>query len=345
MDMNPIFMKRCFDLAKMGKKTTSPNPNVGAVLVFENKIIGEGHTSAYGGPHAEVNCIQSVSEIDCHKIPFSELYVSLEPCHHFGKTPPCVNLIIDKHIKYVNIACTDPFFLVNSKSIQKMKEEGITVNEHIYEKEGEQIIRNFRSRILKNRPFITLKMAKSKDGFLGKPNEQVWLSNDIAKIMVHKYRGETDAILIGTNTAIIDNPRLNTRLYSGKNPLRVVLDRSLRIPSTHHLMADEWPTLIFNEVIQETKFGNKYFHKIKFDDNCLNEVLSHLNSLNINSLIVEGGAKILESFIQNELWDEAHIYDTNTIIGDGILAPQILGNQLDQIRIKDNTLTLVSKSC
>jgi diaminohydroxyphosphoribosylaminopyrimidine deaminase/5-amino-6-(5-phosphoribosylamino)uracil reductase len=343
--MNPIFIKRCFDLAKMSKTITSPNPNVGALLVFDNKIIGEGFTSAYGGPHAEVNCIQSVSSLDCHKIPFSVLYVSLEPCHHFGKTPPCVDLVIDNLIKHVVISCTDPFLLVNSKSIQKMCAAGIEVTEHVYEKEGEQIIRNFRTRILKNRPFITLKMAQSKDGFIGKPNEQVWLTNDISKIMVHKYRGEADAILIGTNTAVIDNPTLNTRLYSGKNPLRVVLDKSLRILETHKLIADEYPTLIFNEKIQEIKCGNKFYHKIDFDKTVLDQVINHLNTLNINSLIVEGGAQILKSFIEKGLWDEAHIYETSSMLHDGIVTPEIPGIETDRIKIKDNTLTIRSKTC
>ena len=342
--MHHIYIKRCFDLAKISKNITSPNPNVGALLVYVGKIIGEGFTSAYGGPHAEVNCINSVAKEDCHKIPFSTLYVSLEPCFHFGKTPPCVDLIICNKIKNVIISCSDPFELVDDKSIAKLRENDIHVVIHVLKNEGEAIIKNFRTRILKKRPFITLKMAESKDHFIGQTEKQVWLTNPISRILSHKFRGSSDAILIGTNTAIIDNPRLNTRFFVGKNPLRIVLDRTLKIPITNHIMADEYPTIVINELKHELQH-NKHFVKINFDDMLIQNIISHLNTLNINHLTVEGGAKTIQSFLDAKLWDEAHLYQTNIVLNEGIRTPKIEGRVEEVFKIMDNTLTLISNTC
>ena len=340
-----LYIKRCLDLAKIGEASASPNPSVGAVLVFENKIIGEGFTSPYGGPHGEVNCINSVQKENYLNISKSTLYVSLEPCSHWGKTPPCVDLILKNNIQQVVICCKDPFEKVNGNGIAILLQQKVSVKVSVLEKYGHEIVKKFLKKNIQKKPFVTLKFAKSKDGFIGQQNEQIWLSNAISKTMVHKLRSESDAILIGTKTAILDNPRLDTRLYFGKNPLRIVLDKTLKIPKTHHLHSDNQCTIFITEIENTIDADFKKYKKIDFDNNLISNLLDYLYTLNINSVLVEGGGETISHFIDQKLWDEAIVIETEKMLYEGIVAPTIIEKSIENFEILDNTVKFFRKGC
>lgn len=324
------FMERALALAAMGLGKTSPNPMVGAVIVYNGEIIAEGFHEAYGQAHAEVNAINQVIAkypLNVNEIlAESTIYVSLEPCSHFGKTPPCVDLLIKYQLKHVVIGCQDPFDAVNGKGIQKLKDAaGITVHYPFLEKECLSINKRFFTYHLKQRPYIILKWAQSADGFMGLKNERTAISNEESLRISHQWRSSEDAILIGTQTAIVDNPSLTSRNVNGKNPIRIIIDKDLKIPNSHHIFNSDAPTIIFNANRTET-VGNIQYIGIEFLGLLPQMMLYQLYILGIQSIIVEGGAYTLNEFIKYNLWDEARIITaTNLYLKNGVKSPIIEG--------------------
>lgn len=321
-------MFRCLELARRGMGSVAPNPMVGCVIVCQGKIIGEGYHQKYGEAHAEVNAINSISNHDLLK--GSTLFVTLEPCAHFGLTPPCSDLIVEKQIPTVVIGTIDPYAEVAGKGIEKLKKAGIDVEVGILEKECREINKRFFTFYEKKRPFVILKWAQTQDGFIDidrtieKFDMPTWITGELALRRVHKMRAEEDAIMVGTNTALKDNPSLTVRLCEGQNPTRIVLDKNLRLPKNLNLFDGSVDTLIFNSV-KNKKENNISFIKIDFSVNIIPRILTELYNRKIQSLIVEGGKQLLESFIKTQLWDEAHVFEGIKKFHSGIHAPGIVG--------------------
>lgn len=316
------YMQRCLDLARQAFGNTYPNPMVGCVIVHNGEIIGEGFHHKAGEPHAEVNAIRSVKYPEL--LSESTLYVSLEPCAHFGKTPPCADLIVSKNVKRVVVGCVDSFSKVSGKGIGKLQNAGISVTVNVLEKESRFLNRRFFTFHEQKRPYIILKWAQTADGFIDKlPAEKssakgVRITDDACLKMVHQWRAEEQAILVGTTTAVCDNPSLTTRLVAGKNPLRLAWDIHNKIDNASNLKDCSTPTIIFTAEEQESS-PNVEYHKI--NGNILEETLAYLYEKGIQSLIVEGGAKTLQTFIDAEMWDEARIFTTKEKFGNGISSP------------------------
>jgi diaminohydroxyphosphoribosylaminopyrimidine deaminase/5-amino-6-(5-phosphoribosylamino)uracil reductase len=317
-------MQRCIDLAQKGFGAVAPNPMVGAVLVYENRIIGEGWHQQFGGPHAEVHCIQSVAIEDKQFIPQSTLYVSLEPCNHYGKTPPCSDLIIQSQIKKVVIACKDLFEKVNGSGIKKLIENGVEVITGILENEAIKLNKRFFVFHQQQRPYVILKWAQSADGYIALPNgKPAKISNDITDKLVHKWRSEEAAIIVGTNTVINDNPSLTTRIWQGKNPLRIYIDKRLRVDANYKILDNSTDTLILN-LEKNEKLDLNEFVMIQDETKIIEELLQLLYKKGIQSLIVEGGTKLLQSFIECNGWHEARVIkNTELIIQEGISSPTL----------------------
>ncbi len=317
-------MKHCLDLAVKGLGNVAPNPMVGCVIVCDGNIIGEGYHEKYGEAHAEVNAIRSVENKDLLKK--STLYVNLEPCSHFGKTPPCVDLIIEHKIPFVVIGNVDTNSLVAGKGIKKLIEAGVDVKIGILEDECKKLNKRFFTYHEKKRPYIILKWAQSADGFIDiKRNEEnkgkpIQISNSDSKKLLHLWRSQEQAIMIGTNTALLDNPHLTVRDVSGKNPLRISIDKWLRIPKHYNLFDKSTPTLIFTAVDEESQ-NNLEFVKIDFEQAIIPQVLNELYKRNIQSIIVEGGEQLLNSFINSNLWDAARVFISDKNLIKGVNAP------------------------
>ena len=316
-------MSRCIQLAKLGAGNVAPNPMVGGVLVYENKIIGEGYHQRFGEAHAEVNCINNVAEENKSLIEKSTMYVSLEPCAHHGKTPPCSDLIIQKKIKKVIVGCQDIFKEVAGKGIEKLENAGVEVITGVLEHECRDLNRRFFTFHQKQRPYIILKWAQSANGKIGSDgNERILISSDYSNRLVHKWRSEEAAILVGTNTILKDDPSLTTRLWKGNNPVRVVIDKELKIASSFKIFNEEAKTIVFN-FLKNAAEKNVQFIKLN-RQSFLKEMLHSLFENNIQSVLVEGGTKTLQSFIDIGLWDEARIITNETMVVEGgIDAPQI----------------------
>ena len=321
-------MQRCLQLAVLCKANVAPNPMVGSVLVFDNRIIGEGYHKQYGQAHAEVNCINSVSDIDTQLIPYSTLYVSLEPCAHFGKTPPCTDLIIRNNIKNVVIGCNDSFKEVSGKGIEKLTQHGVTVIVGVLENECKDLNKRFFTFHDKQRPFIILKWAETANRKISAvTNERLLISNDFSNRLVHKWRNEEAAILVGTTTVFLDNPILTNRLWHGKSPIRLVIDKYLKLPTDLHLFDKQQPTIVFNFIKHETQ-ANLTFQLLDKAENLIEQILQICYQLNIQSILVEGGAQLLQSFIDHGLWDEVRVIrNEDLIVNDGLDAP-VLRDQL-----------------
>jgi diaminohydroxyphosphoribosylaminopyrimidine deaminase/5-amino-6-(5-phosphoribosylamino)uracil reductase len=287
-------------------------------LVYENKIIGEGYHKKFGEAHAEVNCINSVEEKNRSLIERSTIYVSLEPCAHHGKTPPCADLIIHKRIKKVVIGCMDIYKEVAGKGIEKLRNAGVEVVSGVLEDECRDLNRRFFTFHQKKRSYIILKWAQSANGKIGsKANERILISNDYTNRLVHKWRGEEAAILIGTNTALKDDPSLTTRFWKGKNPVRIVIDKQLKLPSSLKIFNREAPTIIFN-CLKNSSEENLEFIEIE-KENFIEKMLHSLYENNIQSVLIEGGSKTLQLFIDHSLWDEARVItNEEMMIEDGI---------------------------
>lgn len=329
MKTHEYFMARCLEIAKSGLPWAMPNPSVGAVIVHNDLIIAEGYTSAYGGPHGEVNAFKQVKNPNL--LPESTLYVSLEPCSHFGKTPPCCDLVIAKGIKKVVVGMIDPFSEVAGKGIEKMRQAGIEVIVGVLEKECWESNKRFFTFHQKKRPYVILKWAQTQNGFIAPltktENKPVWITNTYTRQWVHKLRSEEQAILVGTNTVLADNPKLDTRDYYGRSATRVIIDRDLNLSPDLNIYDQSQKTIIINEIKQEV-FGDVYFEKINFEANRVIQILNILYLHKIQSVIIEGGTKTLQSFIESNLWDEAYICIGNQIFNDGIKAPIIKNNTL-----------------
>lgn len=320
MSLHDHYMQRCLALARKGAGRVAPNPMVGAVLVCNDRIIGEGWHEVYGGPHAEVNCIHSVAENDKDLIEQSTLYVSLEPCSHFGKTPPCTDLIIKYDIPKVVIACRDPFIEVNGKGIERLRDAGVEVITGILEKEAIDCNKRFFTFHTRQRPFIILKWAQTADGWMGKKaGDRLLISNEYTNRLVHQWRGEEAAILVGTQTALADNPALTNRLSPGANPIRLVIDRNLQLPAGLQVFDGAVKTIVFNTLKQE-KSEHLLFYKLGDEKNLLPQILQALYDMKILSVMVEGGAHTLQSFIDSGCWDEIRV------IKSAAPAPAFLNN-------------------
>ncbi len=321
-NVNPLYMRRCLQLAAMATGHTSPNPMVGAVVVYNNRIIGEGYHHRCGEPHAEVNAIASVQ--DKSLLAQSTIYVSLEPCSHYGKTPPCCELIIASGIPRVVVGCLDPFPQVSGRGVARLRECGIDVVVGCLEKECLALNRHFITSQTKGRPYITLKWAQSADGYIDRQRSTdepaTRLSNDITRTWAHRLRATHDAILVGTNTAITDNPSLTTRHWSGHNPLRITIDRNGRIPAHASLFDGSTPTLVLGKNGTTT---NAEFIPLQPDTDPINTLLDILSQRNIQSILIEGGSTILQAFIDADLWDEAHIETAPINLYSGVKAPSI----------------------
>lgn len=320
-------MTRCLQLAALGAGHVAPNPMVGAVLVHGGNIIGEGFHQRYGQPHAEVHCINSVTPENQHKIPHAILYVSLEPCNHFGKTPPCADLIIRHQIKEVVIACRDASEKVNGRGVQKLLDAGISVHEGVLGREAMALNKRFFCVQQKNRPYIFLKWAETDNGFIAADDcAPLAISNAFSNRITHRMRAEESAILVGTKTAMTDNPSLTTRLWPGPNPLRIVIDKYLQLPLTHKLYDGEAQTLIVNLQKDEIR-GNVEYFKVTSEAEMIPLLMEKLMTAGISSLIVEGGAKTLQHFIDLNCWNEALVItNTSTCIAAGIRSPLLSNN-------------------
>jgi diaminohydroxyphosphoribosylaminopyrimidine deaminase/5-amino-6-(5-phosphoribosylamino)uracil reductase len=315
-----MYMQYCLSLASRGAGHVAPNPMVGAVVVVEDRIIGEGWHQQFGGAHAEVNALNAVKPEDLFLLPQATLFVTLEPCNHFGKTPPCTEKIISSGIKKVVIGSLDPNPLVAGKGVERLKENGIAVTTHVLENKCRELNKYFFCYHEKKRPYITLKWAQSADGFIaGEGGKPIHFTNAASDQIVHKLRAENMSILIGGNTAITDNPRLTTRLWPGKNPTRIILDTKNNLPSDAHIFNDEAPTLIFNFL--ENKTVNQHTYIQIPSTNYLPELLTHLHHLQINSVLVEGGTKTLQQFIDARLYDEIIYFESKQPIQKGIKGP------------------------
>jgi len=319
------YIYRCLELAKQGIGNVAPNPMVGAVLVYNGKIIGEGYHQKYGEPHAEVNCINSVKEQDNNKISSSVLYVSLEPCSHFGKTPPCTDLIIANKIPEVVIGCRDPFKEVDGKGIEKLKAAGIKVIYGILEKECQQLNKRFFTFHTKHRPHIILKWAETGDRKIAaNGTDRLLISNEQTNRLVHKWRSEEASILVGTNTALLDDPELTTRNWLGPSPIRSVVDMDLKLPASLKIFNDKQRTIIFNKIKHEEE-DHLIYYQVTEDVSLVHQIVNALYQMKIQSVIVEGGARLLQSFIDEEMWDEARIIkNEELIINNGLNAPAFI---------------------
>ncbi|WP_282069821.1 bifunctional diaminohydroxyphosphoribosylaminopyrimidine deaminase/5-amino-6-(5-phosphoribosylamino)uracil reductase RibD [Olleya namhaensis] len=317
------YIKRALQIAKNGLGQTRPNPMVGSVIVLNDQIIGEGFTSKYGGNHAEVNAINSVT--DKALLKEATIYVTLEPCSHYGKTPPCSDLIIHHQIPNIVIGCVDDNPEVAGKGIKKLMEAGRNVRVGVLEAECKAHHKRFFTFHNKKRPYIILKWAQSIDGFIAPKTKDeqkpVWITNTYSRQLVHKWRAEEQAILVGTNTVIKDNPTLNVRDWTGQNPVRIVLDRN-------NLLSDQYA--IFNTDAET----------ITFKDHTIKAICDHLHKENINSIIIEGGSKTLQLFIDANLWDEARVFSGKIKFKDGIKAPKFDGQLIKDTTILDDTLNI-----
>lgn len=331
-----LYMRRALELAEWGRGYVSPNPKVGCVIVHQDRIIGEGWHRAYGGPHAEVHAINSVENQSL--LPESTVYVTLEPCAHWGKTPPCANLLVEKKVKKVIIAAVDSNPLVGGKGIEILKNAGIAVETGVLEEKARWQNRRFFTQIEKQRPYVILKWAQTEDGLVARENfDSKWISNAQSRQLVHKWRAEEDAILVGKNTAAYDNPRLDVRDWVGKNPIRVVLDSHLGLPKNLNLFDQSIPTLIFNTVKSETIENLEWIRLSEINPKV---ILKELHFRKIQSLIVEGGSQVLSQFIESGLWDEARVFTAPTRFDRGISAPTLNQNPSETLSIDTDRLDI-----
>jgi diaminohydroxyphosphoribosylaminopyrimidine deaminase / 5-amino-6-(5-phosphoribosylamino)uracil reductase len=340
------YMHRCLQLAAMGAGQVAPNPMVGAVLVYEDRIIGEGYHKKFGQAHAEVNCINSVAEEDKKYIGESTMYVSLEPCAHFGKTPPCADLILKNKIPKIIIGCRDSFEAVAGKGIEKLKAAGAEVVAGVLENECLDYNKRFFTFHEKKRPYIILKWAQSSDGKIAAHNgRRTIISNEFTNRLAHKWRTEEAAILVGTNTALLDDPALTARLWPGNNPVRLAIDTDLKLPLHLKLFDGTAETIVFN-CIKNAKAADLFYYQLKKEENILTQITEALYSMNIQSVIVEGGAKLLQSFIDAGLWDEARVISNEQlIIGDGLNAPVLKQyNLYKEQRIQNDAISFYSNA-
>lgn len=332
-----IWMQRCLDLARMGIPKAYPNPLVGAVIVYEDRILGEGYHACFGEGHAEVNAFLSVRQEDRYLLPHATLYVSLEPCSHTGKTPPCADLIISQGIKRCVIASTDPYHEVAGRGIAKLREAGIECITGPMEKQANELNSRFLTGIALHRPYIILKWAQTANGYYAPADgSQRWITNAWARIVAHKWRSREQAILCGTDTILADNPALTTRYWEGASPLRIVLDRHHRLHPGYRVFDGTAPTLVITST-PDHFFENKWICPENED---LPELMRRLYRHKIGSLLVEGGKKLQDSFIYHHLWDEIRIITSAAYWEEGIKAPAFSGHLAQRYSLDDNEVCI-----
>jgi len=342
MEIHSTYMHRCLQLAKLGSGYVAPNPLVGALLVYENRIIGEGYHEMYGGAHAEVNCIDSVKPEDQTLIAASTLYVSLEPCAHFGKTPPCSNLIIQHKIPKVVVGCRDPFPLVNGKGIEQLKNAGIEVIVGIEEETCKQLNKRFFTFHQLQRPFVVLKWAQSSNLKINAFGiDRLFITNDFSNRLVHKWRSEEASIMVGTNTALADNPALTTRLWSGRHPVRIVVDMELRLPQDLILFNRKFSTIVFNAIKDEEE-ENILYYKVAADESLAIQIMQALYELKLQSVIIEGGSRLLQHFIDEGIWDQiCTITNNDLVVTEGLSAPELpLAKKEKEFNLLTDTISI-----
>jgi diaminohydroxyphosphoribosylaminopyrimidine deaminase / 5-amino-6-(5-phosphoribosylamino)uracil reductase len=340
-----FYIKRCLELAISGIGKVSPNPMVGCVIVLNDKIIGEGYHQQYGKAHAEPNAVKTVFDQYGNEaeamLKQATAYVSLEPCAHFGKTPPCADLFVKHQIKKVVIGNRDPFSSVDGKGIEKLKNAGIEVISGVLDDECRYLNRRFFTRIQQQRPYIILKWAETANGYFAtKDGHQKWISGVLAKRLAHQWRTEEDAILIGKQTAIMDNPQLTSREWPGKNPIRLVIDKNLQVPLSNHIFNAEAKTIIFNEIKTDVVDNIHYIQMEDMHFYLAQKIAFQLYLMDIQSVIIEGGANILNQFLSTNLWDEARIFTSSNSWTDGVPSPAINGNLKEQIQVGNDKLAI-----
>jgi diaminohydroxyphosphoribosylaminopyrimidine deaminase/5-amino-6-(5-phosphoribosylamino)uracil reductase len=340
-----LFMQRCLELAENGRSSVSPNPMVGCVIVKDGRVIGEGFHAKIGQAHAEVNAVQDVFQKygDEAKAQLKDatVYVSLEPCAHFGRTPPCADLLIKHEVAKVVIGNNDPFPDVDGKGIEKLKNAGIEVVQGVLEAQCSQLNRRFFTRITRQRPYIILKWAQTANGYFAPLNpSKKWISAALSKKMVHKWRTEEDAVLVGKQTVIADDPQLTTREWMGKNPLRLVIDKNLQIPLDKHIFDGVAKTIIFNELKSDYSEKLQYVQMEDMQYYLPQKIAFQLYLMDIQSVIIEGGANILNQFIQAGLWDEARVFNSSSNWETGIAAPAIHGLITDVVEVSQDKLVV-----
>ena len=338
-------MRRCLELAKNGLGTTYPNPMVGSVIVCDGKIIGEGWHKKSGEPHAEVNAVNSVKDKSLLKR--STIYVSLEPCSHFGKTPPCCDLIIENKIPNVVVGTVDSNIKVAGNGIKKLIEAGAKVTVGILETECKELNKRFFTFHEKKRPYVILKWAETQDGFIAPltklEQKPVWITNKFSRQLVHKWRSEEQAILVGTNTVIDDNPKLDVRDWTGNNPIKIILDQNNRIPKDSYIFNNQVKTIIFSNSSTRINQENSIFEVIDFKKNLANQILNVLYKHHIQSVMIEGGLQTLQTFIDENLWDEARVFIGNNNFETGIKAPLLALKNIEK-HIIENDILLISRN-
>lgn len=323
------YLQRCYQLANIAGKEVGTNPHVGAVLVHKDRIIGEGYYERYGGAHAEVRALGSVAQADRKHIRDAVLYVSLEPCCFHGKTPPCTDAVFAAGIKEVHVGCLDPFPQVAGKGVQLLREKGVKVHVH-NSPLAQHIIAPFATYHLHKRPYVTLKWATSADGYIGVRDQQIWLSNQYSQVYTHKLRHLADAILVGTNTTVLDDPSLTTRAYPGQQPQRMVIDLHHRIPSTHQLLADDYPTIIFTHRKRPLLAHKHQIYGVRTHAEVWPAVLDYCHKKGYVNLTIEGGATLLKSAIEARIWDEAVVIRTKKRLLSGVRAPLLTGKLMSK---------------
>ncbi|MCK8141849.1 bifunctional diaminohydroxyphosphoribosylaminopyrimidine deaminase/5-amino-6-(5-phosphoribosylamino)uracil reductase RibD [Flavobacterium sp. I-SCBP12n] len=342
MKIHEKYIRRCIELAKNGLGTTYPNPLVGSVIVYDGKIIGEGWHKKAGEPHAEVNAIKSVKDKTLLKK--ATIYVSLEPCSHFGKTPPCCNLIIENEIPNVVIGTVDPNIKVAGNGIKRLLDAGIKVTVGILEEDCYELNKRFFTFHEKKRPYIILKWAESQDGFIA-PIEKfekkpVWITNSYSRQFVHKWRSEEQAILVGTQTVIDDDPKLDVRDWKGHNPVRIVLDQNKRIPNSSQILDNQTKTIVFSKSKTTIEKENTIFENIDFKENIAIQIAQVLYKHQIQSVIIEGGSQTLQTFIDAKLWDESRIFIGKIDFKTGIKAPSLAKKNFEKSTISNDELII-----
>ena len=343
MNNHEDYIARCIELAKNGFGTTYPNPMVGSVIVYNGEIIGEGWHQKAGEPHAEVNAIRSVN--DPSLLDKATIYVSLEPCSHFGKTPPCCDLIIQNKIPNVVIGTVDSNIKVAGNGIKRLQEAGANVIVGVLEKECYELNQRFFTFHEKKRPYIILKWAETQDGFIAplqkEEQKPVWITNLNSRQLVHKWRTEEQAILVGTQTVIDDNPQLNARDWDGNNPIRVVIDQNHRIPKTAHVFDNQTKTIVFSNKKSTPSLKNTILEVIDFQQNIAQQIVDKLFQNQIQSVIIEGGAQTLQTFIDADLWDEARVFIGNCTFEKGVKAPILNTTPFKQEKIGTDELLII----
>jgi diaminohydroxyphosphoribosylaminopyrimidine deaminase / 5-amino-6-(5-phosphoribosylamino)uracil reductase len=333
-----VFMKRAFELARFGSGYVSPNPLVGCVIVHDGKVVGEGWHKKYGEAHAEVNAVASVGDKSILKN--STVFVNLEPCSHFGKTPPCADMLIREQVKRVVISNLDSNPLVSGQGIAKLRVAGIRTDTGTLEQEGRELNKRFFTYVEKERPYIILKWAETSDGFIAQADmNSKWISNPFSRKLVHKWRTEEDAVLVGMRTALHDNPKLNVRDWSGRNPIRIVIDRNLKLTSALNLFDGTQKTICYN-LHKDDEQKNTLFVRLE-GSSFLSALIEDLHRRKIQSVIIEGGAQILQAFINAGLWDEARIFTSLKRFNDGVKSPVIRGNLFASHAVHNDVLRII----